>query len=118
MSCGRWLIWSKKPMAETTDYIPMLQAAIEKAFGCRAEHNRTVHIEENFLNQVVWVGDVEEFLLIGHPQARHAYAWGHAMKPTGKEVRVVTVLGVQPVHSPRSAVQASIIADAKQSQNR
>ncbi|MGD1020879.1 MAG: hypothetical protein ABSA12_16345 [Verrucomicrobiia bacterium] len=100
-------------MAETTDYIPMLQVAIEKAFGCRAEHNRTVHIEENFQNAVVWIGDVEEFLLTGHATARHAYAWGHAMKPTGKEVRVVTILGLPPVDSPRNAVRASIIADAK-----
>jgi hypothetical protein len=100
-------------MRETLNYIEMLQAAIEKAFGCKAEHNRTVHIEEGFQGAVVWVGDVEEFLLTGHPTARHAYAWGHAMRDTGNEVRVVTVLGVPPVDSPRKAVQVSIVADAK-----
>jgi len=104
-------------MAETLGYIQMLQAAVEKTAGCKAERTRTVHIEENFPDAVVWVGDVEEFLLIDHPQARHAYAWGHAMKDTGKDVRVFAILGVPPVDSARNAVRASIIADARANKN-
>jgi hypothetical protein len=100
-------------MAETLGYIQMLQAAVEKTAGCKAKHNRTEHIEENFQNAVVWVGDVEEFLLIDHPQARHAYAWGHAMKDTGEDVRVFAILGVPPVDSPLNAVRVSLVADAR-----
>ena len=100
-------------MAETLSYIEMLQRAVEQAHGCKAEHDRTAHVEEVFQGQMAWVGDVEVFLLTGHPRAKRGYAWGHAMRDTGNEVRVVTVLGVPPVDSPRKAVQVSIVADTK-----
>jgi len=45
--------------------------------------------------------------------AKMAYAWGHAAHDTGNEVRIVTVLGVPPVDSPRKAVQVSIVTESK-----
>jgi hypothetical protein len=100
-------------MAESLNYIQMVQAAVEKSAGCKAEHNRTVPVTEHFQGRVTWDGKVEEFLLIGHPQAKHAYGWGQAAKATGQEVQVHTVIGLPPVHSPRSAVQAFILSEIK-----
>jgi hypothetical protein len=100
-------------MAETLDYIQMLQEAIRKAFGCKSIHGVSVPVEEVFQGKTVWKGRVEVFQLIGHPQAKRVYAWGHAEKDTGNEVRVVTILGVPPVDSARKAVQVSIVADAR-----
>ena len=72
-------------------------------------------VEESFRGQTVWKGIVEVFKLIGHATAKLCYAWGHAEKDTGKEVRIVTVLGVPPIDSPSKAVQVSIVADVKAS---
>ena len=68
---------------------------------------------EAFQGKTVWDGNVEIFELTGHASAKLAYAWGHAMRDTGNEVRIVTMLGVPPVVSPRKAVQVFIEADAK-----
>jgi hypothetical protein len=101
-------------MAETLDYIQTLQEAIRKGHGCQAKHAASVPVHEVFQGKTIWKGTVEVFDLIGHPDAKLAYAWGHAEKDTGNEVRIVTILGVPPVDSARKAVQMSIIAYAKQ----
>jgi hypothetical protein len=95
------------------NYIELLQEAVRKAHGCQADHIASVPIEEVFQGKTMWKGNVEVFDLRGHPTATQCYAWGHAMRDTGNEVRIVTVLGVPPVDSPRKAVQVSIVADAR-----
>jgi hypothetical protein len=97
------------------NYIQSLQDAIRKAYGCESEHIESDFVREIFQRKTIWVGTVEVFDLIGHLTAKRAYAWGHATRDTGKEVRIVTVLGVPPVDSARKAVQVSIVADAKAS---
>lgn len=97
------------------DYIEALQDAIRKAYGCNSKHIERVPIVEMFQGQTVWDGTVDVFELLGHASAKLAYAWGHAAHDTGKEVHIVTVLGVPPVDSPRKAVQVSIVTDAKRS---
>ena len=104
-------------MAETLDYIQMLQDAIRKGYECEPRHVASVPVHEAFQGKTVWKGAVEVFDLIGHPKAKRAYAWGHAMRDTGNEVRVVTILGMSPVDSPRKAVQVSIVADSKKQEN-
>jgi hypothetical protein len=101
-------------MADTLSYIEMLQAAIEKAYNREAKHVESVPVREVFQGKTIWDGAVEVFDLVKHPVAKRAYAWGHAVRDTGNEVRVVTILGMSPVDSPRKAVQVSIVADAKQ----
>lgn len=53
------------------------------------------------------------FMLSKHPAAKVCYAWGYATRDTGEETRIVTVLAVPPVDSPRKAVQFSIDSDDK-----
>jgi hypothetical protein len=100
-------------MADTLGYIEMLQAAIPKAYNREAKHVESVPVREVFQDKTVWDGTVAVFDLIKHPLAKRAYAWGHAMRDTGGEVRVVTILGMSPVDSPRKAVQVSILAQRK-----
>ena len=100
-------------MAETLDYIQMLQEAVRKAYGCDCKYASSTPVHEVFQGKTVWDGVVVAFDLINHGSAKMAYAWGYAERDTGKEVRVVTVLGVPPVDSPLKAVQVSIVADSK-----
>jgi len=100
-------------MADTANYFKTLQAAIQKAYGREAKHVESVPIQETFQGKVVWQGVVEVFDLVEHSLAKRAYAWGLALRDTGNEVRIVTILGMSPVDSPRKAVQVSILADAK-----
>jgi hypothetical protein len=100
-------------MAETLDYIQALQEAIRKAYGCDCKYASSVPVHEVFQGKTVWDGVVVAFDLVDHPSAKIAYAWGHAAHDTGNEVRIITVLGVPPVDSPRKAVQISIVADAR-----
>ncbi len=100
-------------MPETLDYIQMLQEAIRKGYSCEPNHVASVPVKEVFQGKTVWKGTVEVFGLDCHPKARLVYAWGHAARNTGNEVRVVTVLGLPPVDSPRRAVQISILNEIK-----
>jgi hypothetical protein len=100
-------------MPDAADYIQTLQQAIRKGFGCEAQHIESVPVVETHWGKMVWEGTVEVFALTGHPNAQRAYAWGHAMRDTGNEVRLVTLLGVPPIDSPRKAVQVLIASDAK-----
>jgi hypothetical protein len=101
-------------MPKTLDYIQTLQEAIRNGHGCQAKHTASVPIHEAFQGKTIWRGTVEVFDLIGHPDAKLAYAWGHAEKDTGNEVRIVTVLGLPPVDSPLKAVQAVILNEIRQ----
>jgi hypothetical protein len=100
-------------MPESLDYIQTLQEAIRKAYGCKAEHVESVPTVETYWGVRVWEGTVEVFDLTGHTTAQRAYAWGHAVRDSGKEIRIVTVLGVPGVDSPLKAVQASILSEIK-----
>ena len=104
-------------MPDPADYIETLQYAIRSAHGCEAKHVATENIREEFQGKTVWVGVVEIFDLTGHATAQRAYAWGHAARDAGNEVRIVTVLGLPPVDSARKAVQVSILNDIKNRQN-
>jgi hypothetical protein len=87
----------------------MLQEAMRKGHGCEPKHTASVPVEEVFQGKKrSWI---EVFDLIGHPKAKQGYAWGHAARDTGNEVRMVTVIGLPPVDSPCKAVQVSILSD-------
>ena len=93
-----------------TDYIGELKEAIRLLHSCEAEHVETVSVNETFQGQPVWQGEVEVFNLRGHPTARRAYAWSHE---TDKGKRYVAVLELPPIDSPRAAVRAAIVEEAK-----
>ncbi len=99
-------------MASKED-IERLQLVIYQLHGCDAKHVQTVPVVEVFRGKVAWAGEVEVFTITGHPKAKRCYAWSHLDGPKDERTRYVAVLEIPPVKSPQTAVQASIILDAK-----
>ncbi len=97
----------------TAPYIDSLRKAIRRQFGCRSTHLEGIPTEIVTDGKTIWKGVVEMFLLINCPLAKVCYAWGYATRSTGEETRIVTVLAVPPVDSPRKAVQFSIGSESK-----
>ena len=91
--------------------IAALQDVIRKMHGCESRHVESVEMAESFQGRTVWQGTVEVFDLIGHPKAKRCYAWTH--EKDGGGLRSVAVLELPPVDSPKTAVQAAIVADTK-----
>jgi hypothetical protein len=99
-------------------YIKELQDVIRKLHGAEPTHVETVPIKETWEGQTVWEGEVEVFTLKGHPKADRVYAWAHETEDADHPRRHVTVLHIPPATSPRKAVQASIVSDYREQQDR
>ena len=56
-------------------------------------------------------GEVQVFDLIDHPTAQRCYAWSY--ETDERKERTLAVLHEGPVDSPRKAVQAAIVRDAR-----
>ena len=92
--------------------ITQLKDAIRATHGCESLHVESVPVKEVFEGQTAWEGTVEVFDLVGHLQAKRAYAWTY---PDGDQNKTFTVLGIPPVDSPQSAVKVAIAAKRHQS---
>jgi hypothetical protein len=90
------------------DYLDRLKSAIEDMHKCTAYYLHTQLIDETVGGKTVWIGDVEVFALVGHPKAKHCYAWSRRDGKNGEGERFVAVLEIPPVISPKKAVRASI----------
>lgn len=88
--------------------IERLRKAIHDLHGYDSIHKESVPINETFEGKPVWQGVVEVFDLIGHPQAKWAFAWSHEMDDG--RINHVAVLGVPPINSALDAVRAAVIA--------
>src|SRR5438105_8844236 len=90
--------------------ITELKDAIRATHGCESLHVESVPVVEKFEGQIAWEGTVEVFDLVGHPQAKRAYAWTYR---DGNQNKTITVLEIPPVDSPQSAVNVAIAAHSK-----
>jgi hypothetical protein len=55
-----------------------LGAAIVRLAPCEdAAHVSTAPVKDVFQGKTVWEGDVEVFMLTGHPKAERCYAWAY-----------------------------------------
>jgi hypothetical protein len=97
-------------MANKSDYIEALRAAIWRMEKCGAVHKETVYVHESFQGKTFWKGDVEVFELMQHPKAKHAYAWAHLDGPNDEKTRFMVILEMPPVKDAKTAVQATIMA--------
>jgi hypothetical protein len=88
-----------------TNRIRNILRAVEMMHRCKATHEASQVVMEQFRGQTVWDGVVEVFQLSSHPQAKRCYAWSLLDKG---EPRYVTVLELPPVNSACTAVQAAI----------
>jgi hypothetical protein len=99
-------------------YIEELQEAIWHLYHAEPIYVETVPVHEVFQGQTVWEGDVEVFDLPESPDADRVYAWAHDTDNVDEPKRTVTVLHIPPVTSPQKAVQASIIQDYREQQEK
>lgn len=95
------------------NYIEAIKDAIRHTHGCESRHIKSVLVDEQVKGQTVWVGVVEVFELIDHPEAKICYGWGHQTGDKNEKIRYVTVLEIPPIDSPLAAVRVSIISDSK-----
>lgn len=89
-----------------------LKKAVESQHGGKATFVQSVPVHEQHCGETVWNGSVAVFDLAGHPKATRAYAWSHEVEGTVRR-RFFAVLGIPPIDSPRDAVRAAIVAEAK-----
>jgi hypothetical protein len=89
--------------------IDEIRDAIRKIHHVESRHVQSVPIKESFRGQTVWEGIVEVFDLEQHYAAKRLYAW--MQKVEGGKKRIVTVLHLDPIQSPRDAVRASILQE-------
>jgi hypothetical protein len=90
--------------------ITKLKDAIRAMHGCESLHVESVPVKEVFENQIAWEGMVEVFDLVGHPEAKRAYAWTYR---DGDQNKAVAVLELPPVDSAQSAVKVAIASKAR-----
>jgi hypothetical protein len=95
------------------NYIEAIKDTIRRKHGCESRHIKSELVSEEVEGQTVWVGVVEVFELINHPEAKICYGWGDKAGDKDEEIRYVTVLGIPPIDSPLAAVRVSIISDSK-----
>jgi|SRR3954471_14638636 hypothetical protein len=89
-----------------------LKQAVESQHGGKATFVQAVPVKEEHDGQTVWDGTVHVFDLAHHPDgAFRAYAWSYEMDD-GKR-RFFAVLHGGPITSPKDAVRAAIVAEAK-----
>ena len=98
-------------------YLEELRKAIKSTHGCESAHMETVPVREAVRGKTTWEGNVELFVVAGHPQAHQCFAWG-VRRRDNKGWEVTSVLAVPPVATPQLAVKAAVAAHAKQDAHR
>ena len=88
--------------------VERLQKAIRDLHGLDSGHVESVPVHETFQGKTVWKGDVEVFVVFGHPEATRAYAWSYI--GNAGETRYTAVLGVPPINNAQDAVRAAVMA--------
>jgi hypothetical protein len=91
-------------------YIAALQRVIGELHRCSSLHIETVWVHETFLGKSVWHGNVEVFLLSGHPRAEKCYAWTQPLGRKSKRVRFFAVLGTTVIKTALDAVKMAHLA--------
>lgn len=93
-------------------YIRELQDSIRTLHGVESEHVGSAPVKQMRDGEIVWQGVVEVFALVGHPKARHAYAWSEKTSDPVNPRRYVAVLHLPPIRMPGDAVKAAMAATA------
>jgi hypothetical protein len=96
------------------DYLEEARVAVETSHKCEAIYLRTAPVRETLRDKSTWEGNVEVFLIIGHPKAKRCFVWGYPNEERGGKFDFVTMLGLLTVTSPETAVRAAMAAAIKQ----
>jgi hypothetical protein len=90
--------------------IKALESLIAARYGCRSLYLGSEQVEEKVLGLPAWKGTVEVFGLIRCGQAKRAYLFE---VKRGLETQIITVLGIAPVDSARSAVRHALATNTR-----
>jgi hypothetical protein len=90
--------------------ITKLKDAIRATHGCESLHVESVAVKDVFEGQTASETNVEVFDLVGHRQAKRAYAWSYR---DGNQNKTFAVLEIPPVDSPETAVKVAIASKAR-----
>jgi len=101
---------TQKAAVQDPKEITKLKDAIRAMHGCESLHVESVVVKEVFEGQTAWETEVEVFDLVGHRQAKRAYAWSYS---DGDQNKTFAVLEIPPVDSPKSAVRVAIASKAR-----
>jgi hypothetical protein len=88
-----------------------LKQAVESRHGGKATFVQAVPVKEMHGSETAWEGIVHVFDLADHPKANRAYAWSYELE--NGNWRFFAVLHIPPIVSPRDAVRAAIVAEAR-----
>ena len=83
---------TRMPSREITE----LKDAIRATHGCESLHVESVPVKVAFEDKTAWEGTVEVFDLIGHLQAKRAYAWSYRDGNQNKTMAVLETPGFSP----------------------
>ena len=95
--------------------IKALENLIAARYGCTSLHLGTETVEEQVYGLPPWKGTVEVFGLLNCGHAKRAYLFDFQQ---GSEKKTMTVLGIPPVDSARSAVRRALVAAQRGAQAR
>jgi hypothetical protein len=95
------------------DYLDWLKAHIQREHNYPAYYLRTETVREDIEGNTVWLGEVEVFGLIGHPEAKRCFTWGHSYDRSDSNGRVVFALERLPIVSAQSALRAQLANDLR-----
>ncbi|HVU18143.1 MAG TPA: hypothetical protein VHD32_14545 [Candidatus Didemnitutus sp.] len=90
-----------RPTRSLSKQIARVRDAVEWTHQCGARHRYSIPIRDGHDGNPTLYGSVEVFDLIGHPHAKHCYAW----EIPGAQQDYVAVLENRPVVSPQTAVK-------------
>jgi hypothetical protein len=90
--------------------ITKLKDAIRATHGCESLHVKSVAVKEVFEGQTARETKVEVFDLVGHREAKRAYAWSYRV---GDQNKTFAILQIPPVDSPESAVKVVMASKAR-----
>jgi hypothetical protein len=89
--------------------IKRLQQVIFHLHKVDSEWIESKHVREVFGGKTLWEGDVEVFILNGHPKAKRCYGWTY-----GEPEEFITILELPPVTDAQSAVKVGVAYQIKE----
>ena len=87
---------NQKAAVQGPKEITELKDAIQAMHGCESLHVESVAVKEVFEGQTVRESKVEVFDLVGHRQAKRAYAWSYR---DGNQNKTFAVLEISSQHN-------------------
>lgn len=101
-----WVVESIRREWEPAFFQP-LQRAIRTMYGYESRHLASFAVRKVRGQEVLWLGIVEEFALIGTDGAASCYGWQYA---ENGQPRTFTLLKQKPIDTPQAAVQIYLLA--------